>query len=93
MSLLATLMPYTSDKKKPRDLGRDQRASRKARNIMDRPRSESRHLTKLVGVRLHPEDMIALVSEADRRGISVAEFLRDSALGRLRPVVGLSRVG
>jgi hypothetical protein len=60
---------------------------------MDRPRSESRHLTKLVGVRLHPEDMIALEYEAGRRGISVAEFLRDSALDRIRPVAGLSRAG
>jgi hypothetical protein len=87
-------MPYTTDKKKPRDLGpcTAGRAGKKG-TIMDRPRSESRHLTKLVGVRLHPEDMTALEYEADRRGISVAEFLRDSALGRLRPVGALSRAG
>jgi predicted HicB family RNase H-like nuclease len=48
-----------------------------------RRKSETRQLTKLVGVRLAPEDHDALSIEASRRQISVPELLREVALSTL----------
>jgi hypothetical protein len=43
--------------------------------------SETRHLTKLVGVRYHPDDVDILKKAAERRGFSsVQEYLRDLSL-------------
>jgi hypothetical protein len=51
---------------------------------MPKPRSETRLLTELVAVRFTPTDMEALRQEADRRGISVPELLRQSSLSQAR---------
>lgn len=47
------------------------------------PKSETRQLTKLVGVRLAPKDHDALSELASRRNISVPELLREVALSTL----------
>ena len=46
--------------------------------------SESRNLTKLVGVRLTPEDLDLLRGEAERQNMTVAEFLREKTLRLVR---------
>lgn len=46
--------------------------------------SESRNLTKLVGVRLTPEDLDLLRGEAERQNMTVAEFLRENTLRSVR---------
>jgi hypothetical protein len=47
-------------------------------------RSENRQLSKLVAVRLAPEDWDALREEAARREMSVPQLLREGALSSLR---------
>jgi hypothetical protein len=49
--------------------------------IVDKPkRSETRQLTEGVFVRFKPADLDVLKVEADRRGMSVQELLRESTL-------------
>ena len=50
--------------------------------------SESRQRSKLVGVRLLPEEHQALKVEADRQGISVPALILDSLRMRVPHVVG-----
>jgi hypothetical protein len=45
-----------------------------------KPKSETRQLNKLVGVRLTADDLHGLKREAERRGVTVPQLLRDSAL-------------
>ena len=52
---------------------------------MSRRGTETRQLTEQVKVRLKAADLHALQQEAARRGISVPELLRDSALRSCRP--------
>lgn len=47
-------------------------------------RSETRQLTKLVGVRLSPDDLDELRGAADRQGVTVPQLLRAIALESLR---------
>ena len=47
-------------------------------------RSENRQLSKLVAVRLAPDDLVALREEASRREMSVPQLLREVALSSLR---------
>ena len=47
-------------------------------------RSENRQLSKLVAVRLAPDDLDALREEANRREMSVPQLLREVALSSLR---------
>ena len=47
-------------------------------------KSETRQLTEGVFVRFTPADMDTVKQEADRRGISVQQLLRESALSTLR---------
>jgi hypothetical protein len=47
-------------------------------------KSETRQLTALVGVRFAQEDFDALRAEANRRGVTVPELLRDISLSSLR---------
>ena len=47
-------------------------------------KSETRQLTELVAVRCAPGDLDVLRSEANRRGITVQQLLRDSSLGSVR---------
>jgi len=49
-----------------------------------RKKSETRQLTEIVSVRFTPADMLELRREADRRGISVPQLLRESGLNRAR---------
>ena len=51
---------------------------------MAKPKSETRQLTEIVSVRFTPSDMVALRHEADRRGVSVPQLLRESGLNRVR---------
>jgi Mobilization protein NikA len=45
-----------------------------------RPRSESRQRTALVAVRLLPQERDVLAKTARSRGITLSEFIRDSAM-------------
>lgn len=49
-----------------------------------RLKSETRQLTKLVGVRLAPDDLAALTEEASRQQMTVPQLLREIALSSLR---------
>jgi predicted DNA binding CopG/RHH family protein len=51
---------------------------------MARTKSETRQLTEGVFVRFTPADLHALKLEADRRGISVQQLLRESTLRTVR---------
>ena len=46
--------------------------------------SETRQLSKLVGVRFAPADLEVLREEAARRDITVPELVREISLGTLR---------
>jgi uncharacterized protein (DUF1778 family) len=45
-----------------------------------RPRSESRQRTEMVALRLLPHERDQLAQAAHRRGISLSEFIRSSAM-------------
>ena len=51
---------------------------------MRKPKSETRQLTEIVSVRFTPADMRELRQEADRRGVSVPQLLRESGLNQAR---------
>jgi hypothetical protein len=49
---------------------------------MRQPRSENRQLTETVCVRFTPSDMDEVRHEASKRGMTVPQLLRESALNR-----------
>ncbi|SBS79384.1 hypothetical protein MHPYR_770012 [uncultured Mycobacterium sp.] len=51
---------------------------------VSRVKSETRQLTEGVFVRFRPSDYDEIRQEADRRGISVAQLLRESTLSSVR---------
>ncbi|ULN44689.1 hypothetical protein MI149_29790 (plasmid) [Mycolicibacterium crocinum] len=51
---------------------------------MSRVKSETRQLTEGVFVRFRPSDYDEIRQEADRRGISVAQLLRETTLSSVR---------
>jgi len=46
--------------------------------------SENRKLTELVAVRFTPSDLEQLRREADRRGITLQQFLRETSLSSVQ---------
>lgn len=51
---------------------------------VSRVKSETRQLTEGVFVRFRPSDYDEIRQEADRRGISVAQLLRETTLSSVR---------